>query len=131
VFVAHDGRVVSGINLGDGFIGLFPTTVQAIAAARRCAQSSETTGLHLHLGITRGEIIVDGSRIFGGPVNYAARISALSGPDEVLVSAAVRRDAEALPEVAFVDRGAHQLKGFVGPQVVYGLVADASLTQIA
>src|SRR5262249_39811062 len=121
-FHTHGGTIVSGINLGDGFIGLFPTAERAIAAARRCATSVGSTGLHLHLGIDVGEIVVEGHRIYGGPVNYAARLSALSGPDEILVSLAIHEVARTLPDVAFVDRGQHTLKGFVGRQQLYALV---------
>jgi class 3 adenylate cyclase len=121
-FSAHGGTIVSGINLGDGFIGLFPAIGSAISAARQCASQAGSTGLHLHLGLHAGEIIVDGPRIYGGPVNYAARLCSLTGPDEILVSAAIRDSATGLPGVAFVDRGQHSLKGIAGPQRLYALV---------
>ena len=58
--MANGGSIVSGISLGDGFIGLFTSVGQAISAARRCAVDVGPTGLHLHMGIHQGEIIVDG-----------------------------------------------------------------------
>jgi class 3 adenylate cyclase len=121
---AHGGTLVTGISLGDGFIGLFPTVEQAVHAARRCASDVGATGLHLHLALTRGEILVDGPRIYGGPVNYAARLCALSGPDEILVSDAIREAARGIDGIAFVDRGVHEMKGIAGPQAVSGLVDD-------
>jgi pimeloyl-ACP methyl ester carboxylesterase len=33
-----------------------------------------STELHLHLALHAGAIILDGPRIYGGPVNYAARL---------------------------------------------------------
>lgn len=119
---AHGGSIVSGINLGDGFIGLFASTARALAAARQCAAEVCTTGLHLHLAIHRGEVIVDGPRIFGGPVNYAARICGLTGPDEILVSETVRHGLADVEDVAFVDRGEHMLKGIEGPQRVWAVM---------
>jgi class 3 adenylate cyclase len=121
---AHGGSVVTGINLGDGFIGLFPSPTRAIAAARRCAADVGATGLHLHLAVHRGDVIVDGARIYGGPVNYAARLSDLAGPDEILVSEIVRERLGGLEGVAFVDRGEHVLKGIDGPQRVWSVVAS-------
>ena len=56
-------------------------------AARRCIADVSTTGLHLHVAVHQGELIVDGDRIYGGAVNMAARVCGLSGPDEILVSA--------------------------------------------
>ena len=126
-FGAHGGTIVSGINLGDGFIGLFPMIENAIAAARQCALEAGSTGLHLHLGLHAGEIIVDGPRIYGGPVNYAARVCSLTGPDEILVSVVIREAATGLPGVAFVDRGQHSLKGIAGPQRLYALVLPDAL----
>jgi class 3 adenylate cyclase len=121
---AHGGTMVTGISLGDGFIGLFPTVEQAVQAARRCAADVGATGLHLHLALHRGEILLDGARIYGGPVNYSARLCALSGPDEILVSEAVRDAASGIPGIAFLDRGLHDFKGFTGAQAVSALVED-------
>ena len=88
--VAHSGTVVSGISLGDGFIGLFSSVRAAVDAAQQCAHEVGGTGLHLHLALHHGDILLDGDRIYGGPVNYAARVCGLTGPDEILVSAALR-----------------------------------------
>ena len=41
----------------------------------------------------------DGDRIYGGAVNMAARVCALSGPDEILVSAAIHHAADARDDV--------------------------------
>jgi DNA-binding SARP family transcriptional activator/class 3 adenylate cyclase len=129
--VAHEGTVVPGVNLGDGFIGLFASVQRALAASRRCARESDVTGLHLHLGVHSGEILVEGPRIFGGAVNRAARICGLSGPDEILVSETIREQARASGEVAFVDRGEHQLKGIAEPQRLYAVVeAEAANSPI-
>ena len=79
----------------------------------------------------QGEIIVDGDRIYGGPVNNAARLCALSGPDEILVSDPIREAARGIDGIAFVDRGDHEIKGIAGPQAVSGLVDDTrDLTEL-
>jgi adenylate cyclase len=120
--VAHEGSVVSGLNLGDGFIGLFPSAARAVAASQHCAREAKVTGLHLHLAVHSGEILVEGPRIFGGAVNRAARICSLSGPDEILVSETIREQALASGDMAFVDRGEHQLKGIAEPQRLWAVV---------
>ena len=124
--VANGGTIVTGISLGDGFIGLFNAIDQAVATARHCVRDVGRTGLHLHLALHRGEILLDGDRIYGGPVNYAARICGLSGPDEILVSDELRRGLDDRTAADVVDRGTHVLKGIVGEHTVYALVdADA------
>jgi class 3 adenylate cyclase len=125
--VAHGGTIVPGISLGDGFIGLFATVGQAIDAARQCVVDVGPTGLHLHLAIHQGELIVDGPRIYGGAVNFAARVCGLSGPDEILVSAAIHAATAGSSRVMFVDRGEHALKGIMGQQRLYALI-DAGET---
>ncbi|HEY6430236.1 MAG TPA: adenylate/guanylate cyclase domain-containing protein, partial [Acidimicrobiales bacterium] len=122
---AHGGNIVSGINLGDGFIGLFDSAEQAIDAARRCAQDCCSSELHLHLALHTGAILVDGPRIYGSAVNLAARICTLTGPDEILVSEALHGLAGTFAQIAFVDRGVHSLKGIAEPQRLYGLVEPA------
>jgi class 3 adenylate cyclase len=121
---AHGGSIVSGINLGDGFIALFPTVQPAIAAAQQCVREGGPSGLRLHLALHIGEIIIDGPRIYGGPVNYAARLCDLTGPDEILVSNVIRERAASVPGVAFVDRGHYALKGIAGRQQLYALVGE-------
>ena len=91
--VAHGGTVVSGISLGDGFIGLFSSVRASVDAAQQCAREVGETGLHLHLALHHGDILLDGDRIYGGPVNYASRVCGLTGPDEILVSDALRAQA--------------------------------------
>jgi class 3 adenylate cyclase len=114
--------LVSGISLGDGFIGLFATVGQAVDAARRCSAEVTPTGLHLHVAVHQGELIVDGDRIYGDAVNLAARVCSLSGPDEILVSAAIHAALAERPDVTVVDRGEHALKGIAAPQRVFALV---------
>jgi class 3 adenylate cyclase len=54
-------------------------------------------------------------------VNVAARVCALSSPDEVLVTDDLQRllDGTDESEVAFVDRGIYVLKGVAAPQRVF------------
>jgi class 3 adenylate cyclase/tetratricopeptide (TPR) repeat protein len=121
---AHGGTVVPGISLGDGFIGLFPAVGQALDAARQCVTRVESTGLHLHLALHQGEVLVDGPRVYGPAVNLAARVCGLSGPDEILVSDVVHAAAAGTAGVLFVDRGEHALKGITAAQRVFALIDD-------
>ena len=56
-------------------------------------------------------MIREDDNVFGGAVNIAARISALSAAGEVLVSATVRDLARTSAGVVFEDRGEFELKG--------------------
>ena len=54
-------------------------------------------------------------------MHTGARISALAGPGEVLVSATVR-DLVSGSGISFEERGEHELKG-LGPRAIYAVAA--------
>lgn len=108
---AASGTPVEGKLLGDGVLAVFTSARQAIDAALSCAAAGGAFGLQLHLGIHAGDVIREGDNVFGGAVNIASRISGLSAPDELLVSATVRDLARTSAGVEFDDRGEHALKG--------------------
>jgi len=58
-------------------------------------------------------------------VHAAARVSALAGPGEVLVSA-VTRDLLDGSGLTFEARGVHELKGLSGARPVFALVSTAT-----
>jgi class 3 adenylate cyclase len=64
-------------------------------------------------GIHTGEIEVREGRLAGLTVNIGARVSALAGTGEVLVSSTVK-DIVAGSGVNLADRGEHRLKGVPG-----------------
>ncbi len=102
------GRQVK--NTGDGFLATFDGPARAIRCARAILDSSSEQGLRVRAGVHTGEIEVMGDDIGGMGVHIAARVSALAGPSEVLVSRTVK-DLVAGSGLAFDERGAHELKG--------------------
>jgi class 3 adenylate cyclase/esterase/lipase len=115
IITTNGGSPIEGKLLGDGVLATFPAASQAIAAARACEQACANTPLKLHLGIHAGDVIRESNNVFGGAVNIASRICALSAPGEILVSATVRDLARTSASVSFEDRGPHDLKGIADP----------------
>jgi len=115
------GTTIDAKTLGDGVLATFPAASQAIDAATRCAMAGNEHGLPLHLGLHAGDVIREQNNVFGGAVNIASRISALSTPGEVLVSDIVRGLARTSGGVRFEDRGEHVLKGVTDAQRVYAV----------
>ncbi len=116
-----NGRTVEGKTLGDGVLATFLSANDALAAARRCARAGDEAGLPLHLGLHAGDVIREEGNVFGGAVNVAARVSALSAPSEILVSQTVRDLARTSSGVTFADRGEHDLKGVSDPVRVFAV----------
>jgi len=115
------GTPVEGKVLGDGVLAVFTSARQAIDCALRCNAASQPQGLQLHLGIHAGDVIREGSNVYGGAVNIAARIAGASAPGEVLVSDTVRGLARTSAGVSFDDRGEHELKGVADPQRLFAV----------
>jgi class 3 adenylate cyclase len=103
-----DGRAVK--STGDGYLATFDGPARAIRGAQAIEESCGPLGLRVRAGIHTGECEVMGDDIGGIAVHIAARVSALAGPGEVLVSRTVR-DLVAGSGIEFADRGTHELKG--------------------
>jgi class 3 adenylate cyclase/pimeloyl-ACP methyl ester carboxylesterase len=119
------GTPVEGKLLGDGVLATFPSAAQAIDAARRCHALSGASELPLHLGIHAGDVIREQNNVYGGAVNIASRICALSVPGEILVSDVVRGMARSSAGVEFEDRGEQEMKGVGEPVRVFAVREDA------
>ncbi len=116
------GTTIDAKTLGDGVLATFPAASQAIDAALRCGAAGDAQGLPLHLGLHAGDVFREQNNVFGGAVNIAARISALSAPGEILVSDIVRGLARTSAGVTFEDRGEHALKGVADAQRMYAVI---------
>ena len=103
------GREVK--STGDGFLATFDGPARGIRCAQAIAEACRPLGIRSRAGLHTGECeVIGGDDIGGIAVHIAARVSALAGADEVLVSRTVR-DLVAGSGIEFVDRGRHQLKG--------------------
>ena len=95
--------------------------------AARAADVSREAGQVLALPDDPGSgmyVIREGTDIYRGAVNIAARISGLTAPGEVVVSATVRELARTSAEVAFEDRGERELRGVGEPVRVFAVRAE-------
>jgi class 3 adenylate cyclase len=117
----HGGTAIEGKLLGDGVLAVFTSARQAIEAALSCGNAGDGAGLPLHLGLHAGDVIREENNVYGGAVNIAARISALSAPGELLVSDTVRGLARTSAGVSFEDRGERELKGVSEPVRVWAV----------
>ena len=97
-------------STGDGVMATFDGPARGIRCARAIAEAAGELGLRIRAGLHTGECEVIGNDIGGIAVHIAARVSALAGPDEILVSRTVR-DLVAGSGIVFEDRGRHQLRG--------------------
>jgi class 3 adenylate cyclase len=105
---------------GDGFVISFDGPARAIRCARAMLETAVRLGIELRVGLHTGECEVRGNDLAGLAVHIAARIAALAGPGEVLVSATVK-DLVSGSSIDFVERGQYELKGVPGKTVVFAV----------
>jgi class 3 adenylate cyclase len=105
------GREVN--TAGDGFVATFTSPSAAIASADAIVDAVHLLGIEVRVGIHAGEVEVRGADVAGMAVHIGARVAALAGPSEVLVSSTVR-DIVTGSRHRFADRGEHDLKGVPG-----------------
>jgi len=116
ISVQHDGRSVRW--LGDGGMLVFREPGSAVMAGLKVVDQAPRHGLPpTHIGVHSGPVIFQDGDIYGRTVNLAARLSALAGPGEVLVS---RDVVELAPDgFEFEPMGPVELKGVATPIDVF------------
>jgi class 3 adenylate cyclase len=98
-------------TLGDGFLATFDGPARAVRCASEIGGAVGSLGLDLRSGIHTGEIEIKGDDVGGIAVHIAARVAALAGAGEVLVSSTVR-DLVAGSGLRFRDCGSRTIKGW-------------------
>ena len=107
---------------GDGFLATFDSPARAIRCAVTAAGAVRGMGLEIRAGVHTGEIEVTGDNVQGIAVHIGARVAALAGGSEVVVSQTVK-DLVAGSGFAFDDAGTHTLKGVPDEWRIYRVVA--------
>jgi len=120
----HDGRIVN--TWGDAVIAEFASVVEAVQCAVEIQQEisnqdsdpADAQQMRFRIGINLGDVMVDGSDIFGDGVNIAARLQELAEPGGVVVSASVYDQVHNKLSVGFDCLGQQQMKN-VAPVMSY------------
>jgi class 3 adenylate cyclase/pimeloyl-ACP methyl ester carboxylesterase len=106
---------------GDGFFASYDGPARAIRCAQAIHAALAPIGVHVRVGVHVGECELHDGKPAGLAVATAARICAVGGPGDVLVSSTVR-DLVAGTGIELADRGSHALKGVPGERHVYAVV---------
>jgi len=117
----YGGREVK--TTGDGLLATFDSPGQALRCAAAIRGVANRDGLQMRAGVHVGEVELVGEDIRGVTVHEAARITAVAGADEILVSDLTRVIAGA-GGLAFEDRGMHTFKGLDGEWRLAAFVSE-------
>ena len=140
LIIRHQGRVFK--EIGDGLLVEFGSAVEAVecaaelqdAMAAANADVPEDRRIVMRIGVNLGDVMVEGSDLFGDGVNVAARIEGLADPGGVAISDTVHEHVHSRIGVDFVDRGMHEVKNVERPVHVWALspgAGEGTVTAVA
>jgi adenylate cyclase len=129
--VARQGGRVFKV-MGDGVLIEFTSVVNAVECAidLQKAMQAQNADLSVHqhillrIGINLGDVMVEGSDLYGDGVNLAARLESLAEPGGICVSGDVYRQVRSKLQMQFQDLGEQKVKNIVGPVHAYRVQAD-------
>ncbi len=119
----YGGRRVK--HTGDGVFALFDGPTKAARCGLDMVPALAARGIRIRVGVHTGECERRGDEWSGLAVHVGARIGAMAGADEVLVSRTVR-DLSAGSGLRFASLGAHHLKGLAEEVEVFQVTAQPS-----
>jgi len=131
----HGGRLFK--VMGDGVLLDFPSPVKAVEFAvdlhramdAANAMLPEANHVVLRIGINLGDVIVEGSDLYGDGVNLAARLQSLAEPGGICISAVVHDQVATKVQVGFQDIGEPAMKNIGRPVRAFHSKVGAGATK--
>lgn len=119
------GRIIK--LMGDGALVEFASVVDAVQCAatiqrKMAVRDQGTTAerqIRFRIGVNLGDVIVDGTDIYGDGVNIAARLEAMAEPGGICISGTAFDHAVHKVDVGFASLGALRLKNIADPVRAY------------
>ena len=127
---AHNAVIRDDLNIfrgremkttGDGFLAVFDSATRAVRCAAAMTRSTQAMDLPIRVGLHTGEVEFVGGDVRGIAVHAAARVMALAGPNEVMVSSTTSGLLEG-SGLVLEDAGLHDMKGLSGVRQIFRLV---------
>lgn len=126
----NHGSIVKWI--GNGFIGIFDSAVDAVRAAIEIQSGIAAAGagtakdrqMRLRIGISAGDVITVPGNVFGDTVNVAARLQTLAAPGSICISRAIRDAVRGKFTIEYEDRGDLELNSVADPVGAFRVVFD-------
>lgn len=121
----HGGRIFK--TIGDGVLIEFVSAVDAVRSALEIQRTLpahnaglvERRWLALRIGISLGDVMVEGDDLYGNGVNIAARLQTLAAPGGICISGNVHEHLGNALDIAFDDLGEQSVKNLDRPVRCY------------
>lgn len=124
----HGGRIFN--TAGDAVLAEFGSAVEAVRCAVsiqedlrvRNAEKAEDEQLWFRIGVNVGDVMVEGSDLFGDGVNVAARLEGLAEKGGICISGSTFEQVKNKLSLAFSDIGPQQVKNIPDPVAAFRIV---------
>lgn len=128
--VEHRGRIVK--TMGDGFLAIFDSPVEAVRCALVIQQSMTIRNqevpkldwIQYRIGVNLGDVIIDSNDVFGEGVNVAARLEQMAEPSTVLVSGSIYEQVKYKLIAGYQSLGDRRVKHISEPVPIYRVLPD-------
>jgi adenylate cyclase len=130
----HRGRVAD--SAGDNLLAMFASVGDAAECAVRVQKELKVQNdelplnrrMKFRIGINFGDVIEEGSRIYGDSVNLAARIESLAEPGGVCLSKAAFDQIRTKLPYGYAFLGEHGMGNIASPVKVYKVLLESRAT---
>jgi len=127
----YRGRTVR--SMGDGLLVEFNSVIDAVqcaiaiqnAMAARPVKPVPNQQIRFRMGLNIGDVVSDGTGIYGDGITVASRLESLAEPGGVNISRAVRDQIRDQLPITLVDLGEHSVANLVRPVRAFRIVLDA------
>lgn len=128
----HHGRVVN--TAGDSLLAEFDSVVEAVQCAAeiqrelgtRNAEVDDAHQMLLRVGIHLGDVMVEGTDLYGEGVNIAARLQSLADPGGIYLSGAAYEQVRNKLTLGYDFIGKRHVKNIAEEVLVYRVLLDAA-----
>jgi class 3 adenylate cyclase len=133
MIVSAGGRIFG--SAGDSVLAEFTSAVNAVKFAIECQaalharnrKNPNSVPMIFRMGINLGDVVVQGSNLFGDGVNVAARLESMADYGGISIAGNVHYEVHRkLKDIIFVDRGEQQFKNIADAIQIYAIEVPGS-----
>jgi formylglycine-generating enzyme required for sulfatase activity/class 3 adenylate cyclase len=126
----HRGHLLK--TMGDGFLAMFDSPVEAVRCAIVIQQSMlgrnqdlpQPQWIRYRIGVNLGDVILDKDDIYGDGINIAARLEQLAEPGSVYISGGVYEQIKYKLVAGYQSLGDRKVKNITDPVPIYRVLPD-------
>ncbi|MEZ4885603.1 MAG: helix-turn-helix domain-containing protein [Chitinophagales bacterium] len=119
----YNGEILQ--YFGDGTLSVFQSCVEAVECAISLQKSlNQEIAIPLRIGLHVGDIVFDGTEVYGDGVNLASRIEGMGIGGGILLSGKLNDDLKNHPQISTSSLGYFELKNIKKPVEVFSVTNE-------